>query len=70
MLLNNRFESLYGTTFVAADTHMSSQRRCVVKQLQPEIPNRQCYETALKKFKEEVETLEQLHHDPDPLWLL
>lgn len=73
MLLNNRFEILeqlgqggFGTTFLAADTHMPSQRRCVVKQLQPETPNQQSYEMALKKFQEEAETLEQLEHDQIP----
>lgn len=73
MLLNNRFEILeqlgqggFGTTFLAADTHMPSQRRCVVKQLQPETPNLQSYEMALAKFKEEAETLEQLNHDQIP----
>ncbi|MGF1601723.1 MAG: protein kinase [Thermosynechococcaceae cyanobacterium] len=73
MLLNNRFDILeqlgqggFGTTFLAADTHMPSQRRCVVKQLQPETPNRQSYEMALTKFKEEAETLEQLNHDQIP----
>ncbi len=73
MLLNNRFEILqqlgqggFGTTFLAADTHMPSQRRCVVKQLLPETPNQQSYEMALKKFQEEAETLEQLNHDQIP----
>jgi serine/threonine protein kinase, bacterial len=73
MLLNNRFEILeqlgqggFGTTFLAADTHMPSQRRCVVKQLRPETPNQRSYEMALQKFQEEAATLEQLSHDQIP----
>ncbi|PZD74098.1 Serine/threonine-protein kinase C [Acaryochloris thomasi RCC1774] len=73
MLLNNRFEILeqlgqggFGTTFLAADTHMPSQRRCVVKQLRPETPNQQSYQMALQKFQEEAATLEQLNHDQIP----
>lgn len=73
MLLNNRFRILkqlakggFGATFLAEDTHMLSRRHCVVKQLQPEVPNQNCYEIALKKFKEEAVVLEQLKHDQIP----
>lgn len=73
MLLNNRFRILkqlakggFGATYLAEDTHMLSRRHCVVKQLQPEVPNQHCYEIALKKFKEEAAVLEQLKHDQIP----
>lgn len=73
MLLNNRFRILkqlakggFGATYLAEDTHMLSRRHCVVKQLQPEVPNQSCYEIALKKFKEEAAVLEQLKHDQIP----
>lgn len=73
MLLNNRFRILkqlakggFGATYLAEDTHMLSRRHCVVKQLQPEVPNQDCYEIALKKFKEEAVVLEQLKHDQIP----
>ncbi len=73
MLLINRFEILeqlgqggFGKTFLAADTHMPSQRRCVVKQLRPETPNQQSYEMALQKFQEEAATLELLDHEQIP----
>ncbi|WP_299486101.1 serine/threonine-protein kinase [Acaryochloris sp. IP29b_bin.137] len=73
MLLNNRFRILkqmakggFGATYLAEDTHMLSRRHCVVKQLQPEVPNQDCYAIALKKFKEEATVLEQLKHDQIP----
>lgn len=73
MLLNNRFRILkqlakggFGATYLAEDTHMLSRRHCVVKQLQPDVPNQNCYAIALKKFKEEAVLLEQLKHDQIP----
>ncbi len=73
MLLNNRFRILkqiakggFGATYLAEDTHMLSRRHCVVKQLQPDVPNQDCYAIALKKFKEEAVLLEQLKHDQIP----
>lgn len=73
MLLNHRFRILkqlakggFGATYLAEDTHMLSRRHCVVKQLQPEVPNQDCYAIALKKFKEEAVVLEQLKHDQIP----
>ena len=73
MLLNNRFRLLkqlakggFGATFLAEDTHMLSRRHCVVKQLQPDVPNQNCSAIALKKFKEEALLLEQLKHDQIP----
>ncbi|WP_299407461.1 protein kinase [Acaryochloris sp. IP29b_bin.148] len=73
MLLNNRFRILkqlakggFGETFLAEDTHMLSRRHCVVKQLQPDVPNQDCYAIALKQFKEEAILLEQLKHDQIP----
>jgi len=73
MLLNNRFRILkqlasggFGATYLAEDTHMLSRRHCVVKQLQPDVPNQNCYAIALKKFKEEAILLEQLKHDQIP----
>lgn len=73
MLLNNRFRILkqlakggFGATYLAEDTHMLSKRHCVVKQLQPDVPNQDCYGIAIKKFKEEAILLEQLKHDQIP----
>ncbi|MCM1983503.1 serine/threonine-protein kinase [Lyngbya confervoides] len=73
MLLNHRFKVLkqlsqggFGATFLAVDTHMPSQRRCVIKQLRPEVPNQSCYDVALRKFKQEATLLEQLDHPQIP----
>ena len=56
MLLNNRFRILkqiakggFGATYLAEDTHMLSRRHCVVKQLQPDVPNQDCYANSHSK---------------------
>ncbi|MBD2517549.1 protein kinase [Nostoc sp. FACHB-973] len=67
-LLNNRYQVIqvigaggFGETFLAEDTHMPSQRRCVIKQLKPITNNDpQTYQIIQERFKREAATLEYL----------
>ncbi|KAF3883770.1 MULTISPECIES: serine/threonine-protein kinase [Nostocales] len=67
MLLNNRYRVLrtlgsggFGETFLAEDTQMPSQRRCVIKQLKPIQDNPQVYELVQQRFQREAAILEDL----------
>lgn len=78
-LLKNRYQILQplqagglGQTFLATDTQVPGNRRCVIKRLQPNIninnPDiyEQSYALALKQFEKEAETLSRLKHDQIP----
>jgi serine/threonine protein kinase, bacterial len=67
MLLNNRYRVIhtlgsggFGETFLAEDTQMPSQRRCVVKQLKPIQNNPQIYQLVQERFQREAAILEEL----------
>ncbi|MUG91876.1 protein kinase [Scytonema sp. UIC 10036] len=67
MLLNNRYRVLrtlgsggFGETFLAEDTQMPSQRRCLIKQLKPIQDNPQVYELVQQRFQREAAILEDL----------
>lgn len=66
-LLANRYRVLqvlgdggFGTTYLAEDTQMPSNRRCVVKQLKPVEDNPQIYELIKERFQREAAILENL----------
>lgn len=67
MLLNNRYQIIrvlgsggFGNTFLAEDTQMPSQRRCVIKQLKPIENNPQIYQLVQERFGREAAILEEL----------
>ncbi len=67
MLLNNRYQIIrtlgsggFGNTFLAEDTQMPSQRRCVIKQLKPIENNLQIYQLVQERFAREAAILEEL----------
>ena len=66
-LLNNRYRVIqtlesggFGETFLAEDTQMPSNRRCVIKQLRPIQNNPQIYHLVQERFKREAAILEDL----------
>lgn len=66
-LLNNRYRILqplgsggFGDTFLAEDTHLPSQRRCVIKKLRPVQQNSQIYQLVKARFQREAVILEDL----------
>lgn len=66
-LLNNRYRILqtlgrggFGETFLAIDTHMPSERKCVLKQLKPIIEEPTIPEWMQERFKREAAILEEL----------
>ncbi|MEW5856814.1 MAG: serine/threonine-protein kinase, partial [Cyanobacteriota bacterium] len=66
-LLNNRYRIIqtlgsggFGNTFLAEDTHMPSQRRCVIKQLKPMANNPQMFQMAQDRFQREAAILEAM----------
>lgn len=66
-LLNNRYRIIqtlgsggFGDTFLAEDTQMPSQRRCVIKQLKPITNNPQIYQLVQQRFQREAAILEEL----------
>ncbi len=67
MLLNNRYNIIrtlgsggFGETFLAEDTQIPSQRRCVIKQLKPIEDNPQVYQLVQQRFQREAAILEEL----------
>jgi serine/threonine protein kinase, bacterial len=67
MLLNDRYQVIrtlggggFGETFLAEDTQMPSQRRCVVKLLRPIQNNPQIYQLVQERFQREAAILEDL----------
>jgi serine/threonine-protein kinase len=67
MLLNNRYRIVkelgdggFGQTFLAEDTQMPSQRKCVIKQLKPLHENSQIYILIQERFQREAALLETL----------
>ena len=73
-LLSNRYriirelsEGGFGKTFLAEDTHMPAQRRCVVKQLKPVTANPQIYQLVQERFQREAAILEDLGDASDQI---
>lgn len=69
-LLNNRYRILqplgsggFGDTFLAEDTNLPSQRRCVLKKLKPVQQNPQIYQLVKDRFQREAVILEDLGND-------
>lgn len=69
-LLDNRYRVIqvlgaggFGDTFLAEDTQMPSQRRCVIKQLKPITNNPQVSQIVRERFKREAAILEFLGHE-------
>ncbi|HEX9004865.1 MAG TPA: protein kinase [Blastocatellia bacterium] len=66
-LLNNRYRILkvlgaggFGVTSIAEDTHLPSQRRCVVKELKPSTDDPRILQIIRERFQKEAATLEML----------
>jgi serine/threonine protein kinase, bacterial len=66
-LLENRYRVIqtlgsggFGDTFLAEDTQMPSNRRCVIKQLKPIQNNPQIYQLVQERFQREAAILEDL----------
>jgi serine/threonine protein kinase, bacterial len=73
-LLANRYrvvqtlgEGGFGTTYLAADTQLPSQRQCVVKQLKPIEHEPQIHQLVLERFQREAAVLESLGNGSDQI---
>jgi serine/threonine-protein kinase len=74
MLLNNRYRIIknlgsggFGETYLAEDTQLPSQRRCVIKQLKPIQNNPQIYQLVQERFQREAAILEELGSTSDQI---
>jgi len=73
-LLANRYQVIrilgeggFGTTFLATDTQLPSQRKCVVKQLKPSKGNPQIHQLVMERFQREAAILESLGDGSDQI---
>jgi serine/threonine protein kinase, bacterial len=73
-LLANRYrvirvlgEGGFGTTYLATDTQLPSQRKCVVKQLKPVKDNPEIHQLVLERFQREAAILESLGDGNDQI---
>ncbi|MDB9445048.1 serine/threonine-protein kinase [Anabaena sp. CS-542/02] len=73
-LLNNRYQVIqvlgaggFGETSLAKDTHLPSQRRCVIKQLKPTVINPNNHKMITQRFEREAATLEILGKGSDQI---
>jgi serine/threonine protein kinase, bacterial len=73
-VLANRYQVIrilgeggFGTTFLASDTQLPSQRSCVVKQLKPSAENNQVNPLVLERFQREAAILESLGDGSDQI---
>ncbi|MDJ0729716.1 MAG: protein kinase [Crocosphaera sp.] len=67
LILNNRYQVLeslakggFGETFLAIDTHMPSERKCVIKQLKPVVQSPVIPDWLKERFAKEAAILEEL----------
>ncbi|ACB52299.1 serine/threonine protein kinase [Crocosphaera subtropica ATCC 51142] len=67
LLLNNRYQVIetlgkggFGETFLAIDTHMPSERKCVIKQLKPAVQSPVIPDWLKERFAKEAAILEEL----------
>ncbi|MDJ0844313.1 protein kinase domain-containing protein [Crocosphaera sp.] len=67
LLLNHRYQVLeslgkggFGETFLAIDTHMPSERKCVIKQLKPAVQSPVIPDWLKERFAKEAAILEEL----------
>jgi serine/threonine protein kinase, bacterial len=74
LLLANRYQVIrilgeggFGTTFLASDTQLPSQRSCVVKQLKPSDANPEMHQVVLERFQREAAILESLGEGSDQI---
>lgn len=74
LLLTNRYQVIrilgeggFGTTFLASDTQLPSQRNCVVKQLKPNDTNPEMRQVVLERFQREAAILESLGEGSDQI---
>ncbi len=73
-LLNNRYQVVqslsgggYSHTFLAEDTHLPSNRRCVIKQLKPLSTDPDTYRIIQERFQREAAVLEALGKQNDQI---
>jgi serine/threonine protein kinase len=74
VLLNNRYRTIKtlgsggcSTTFLAEDTHLPSNRRCVIKQLKPPSDDPPTYRIIKERFQREAVILEVLGRASDQI---